>query len=237
MVKVYKLQTENGTCCCGTTNAFTKQLTINSTLLMTRNKYSIDTECKVERGIGLTCGRTVATISRTKSRRASDAGHREAAQQSRWRCRSDNRGATPAMPKDKLQFHPKSRHVGLATRGGRWHEQHSMVPVMLALPLVGMQHLTQLHWPCARCGPESSTTKTPLFHHWRRWAGSRIVVFQRRKQAGMKPARVHQSEGHRIDGSTPWNQWRFQCLFPCHCLYIGDTLNKKLWTHIQQLRT
>jgi hypothetical protein len=173
---------------------------IKSTLLMTSSKYCIDTECKAERGIDLTRGRTVATISRMKSRRAGDIGHKEAAQQSRWRCRLDNRGATPAMPKDKPPFHPKSRHVGLETRGGWWHEQHSMIPVMLALPLVGVQHLTKLPWLCARRGPESSMTTTTLFHHWRRWVGSRTVVFQRRWQARMKAG-----QGSSVVGVS--NRW------------------------------
>jgi hypothetical protein len=80
---------------------------INSTLLMTSTKYCIDTWMQ-SRGIGLTWGRTVATISR-KRRRVADIG--EAAQQPRWRLRSANQGVAPAMPTDKLLSPPQRRHV------------------------------------------------------------------------------------------------------------------------------
>jgi hypothetical protein len=41
-------------------------------------------------------------------------------------------GAMPGTPMDKLLFHPHRRRMGLASRGGRWHDQHSLIPVLVA---------------------------------------------------------------------------------------------------------
>jgi hypothetical protein len=41
-------------------------------------------------------------------------------------------GAMPGTPMDKLLLHPHRRRMGLASRGGRWHDHHSLIPVLVA---------------------------------------------------------------------------------------------------------